>query len=150
MARSSAARLVSLALFLAIVSACGEDGSGPVEAFPANCNLPSPAPGLDTSAVPDLFLIDGAVVRNVADEKDILIVALNVPYGIEVTYESYKTAFEGQPYDRIGEDFEGFEGELYLREKGTGDLIAIQVRRPNCNEASSVTINLNREDKGKG
>ena len=143
-------RLLVSVLLIGALPACGDDTGGTAEAFPANCNLPSPTAGLDTSPVPDLFVIDGAVVRNVAEEKDLLIVALNVPQGIEGTYESYKAAFENESYDRIGEDFEGFEGELYLREKGSGNLVSIQVRRPNCNEASSVTVNLNRVDKGKG
>ena len=143
-------RRFSLLLVLSLaLPACGGDAKQTDEAFPANCNLPSPPADLDTSRVPDLFVIDGAVVRNVAEEKDLLIVALNVPSGIEETYESYKAAFDDEAYDRIGEDFEGFEGELYLREKESGNLVAIQVRRPNCNEASSVTVNLNRVNKSK-
>lgn len=94
-------------------------------------------------------MVDGAVVRNVAEEERLLIVALNVPAGVEETFESYKTAFSGAPYDRIGEDFEGFEAELYLRERGSGDLVSVQVRRPNCNEASSVTINVNEVGRPK-
>ena len=143
-------RTLALSALALVLVACGDGGGGTSsEPFPPNCNLPSPSPGLDTSAVPELFYVDGAVVRNVAEQKDLLIVALNVPAGIEKTYESYKAAFEGGAYDRIGEDFEGFEGELYLREKTSGDLVAVQVRRPNCTEASSVTINVNHTNKAK-
>lgn len=132
---------------LALSASCSDGGTASSEVFPEACHLPSPPPELDLSAVPELFVLDEAVVRNVADEKDLLIVALNVPAGVEETFERYKAAFAAAPYDRIGEDFEGFEAELYLRERGTGHLVALQVRRPNCNEASSVTINLNRVNK---
>ena len=147
MARGRRQRLASAVLLIGLLASCANGASDSEEAFPAACRLPSPPPGLDLTPVPELFVIDGAVVRNVAEEKDLLIVALNVPAGIEETFERYKAAFASEPYDRIGEDFEGFEAELYLRERATGDLVALQVRRPNCNEASSVTINLNQVNK---
>ena len=139
--------LAAGALILALFASCSDGGTASSELFPEACNLPSPPPGLDVSAVPELFVIDEAVVRNVAQEQDLLIVALNVPAGVEETFERYKAAFATEPFDQIGEDFEGFEAELYLRERGTGYLVALQVRRPNCNEASSVTINLNRVNR---
>lgn len=144
---SGGRRLAAGALMLALLASCSDGGTASSGLFPESCRLPSPPPGLDVSAVPEIFVIDEAVVRKVAEEEDILIVALNVPAGVEETFERYKAAFEAEPYDRIGEDFEGFEAELYLRERGTGHLVSLQVRRPNCNEASSVTINLNRMNK---
>lgn len=147
---SSGRRIAAGALALALFASCSGGGTASSESFPEACRLPSPSKGLDLSAVPELFVIDEAVVRNVAEEEDLLIVALNVPAGIEETFERYKAAFATESYERIGEDFEGFEAELYLRERGTGHLVSVQVRRPNCNEASSVTINLNRVKKDTG
>lgn len=140
-------RAVPLAFLLGSLAGCSGGSDPSAEPFPEACHLPSPSGDLDVSEVPDEFVIDGAVVRNVADEPDLLIVALNVPAGIQETFDRYKDAFGTAAYDRIGEDFEGFEAELYLREKKTGNLVSLQVRRPNCNEASSVTINLNRVNK---
>jgi hypothetical protein len=140
---AKAARLLVVMGLLLALTACEEKGAS-AEPFPEACRLPSPPADLDDGEVQGLFVLEEAVVRNVVEEKDLLIVAMNVPFGVQETFDGYKEAIEDAPYDLIGEDFEGFEGELYLRERTSGELVSIQIRRPNCNEASSVTVNLHR------
>jgi hypothetical protein len=141
-ARPLTIRLVAFAL-VALAGGCPGPGARN-EPFPEACGLPSPGPKADVSKVPEDFLLDGeAVVRKVSRQDGLLVIALNVPLTIREVYDRYSEALVPPEYEPITDDFEGFEAEIYLRQTATGSLLAIQARRPQCEEASSVFITIN-------
>jgi hypothetical protein len=113
--------------------------------------LPSPEPDVDLSRVPEEFLLGGdAEVRRVHREGKLLIIALNLPMPISEAHDRYQAALDRPEYEVITEDFEGFEFELYYRQVELDQLVAVQVRRPLCDEASAgfVTIDKGRHRDG--
>lgn len=128
-----------------LLAAC--DRAGEVEAggIPEHCGLPSPEPGTDATEVPPEFLLQGdAEVRRVHTEGKLLVVALNLPMPVAEAYERYQEALDRPDYEVITEDFEGFEFELYLRQTEHDRLVAVQVRRPLCEEASAAYVTIDR------
>jgi hypothetical protein len=141
-------RIVATLLVALVLSvACGNDDETP-EAFPAACTLPSPEPGVDTSSVPEEFVLEGSEIRQVSDEKDLFVVALNVPVGVDEAFRAYRRQLSPPDYEIVSEDFEGFEAELFLRRAEDGKLMAVQIRRPNCSEASAVFVTVAKKVKG--
>lgn len=133
-----------LCLLLA-VTACGGDQADPR----AQCALPSPDADADPSEVPPQFLLDGtATVRRVSEEDGLLVFALNLPYGVQEAFDRFKASLTPPRYQVVSEDNEGFEAELYLHDEQEGRLLAIQVRRPNCDEVSAAFVTIDkRSDK---
>lgn len=114
-------------------------------AIPEDCGLPSPEPGTDAARVPPEFLLEGdAEVRRVHSEGKLLVVALNLPMPVAEAYERYKMALDRPEYEVITEDFEGFEFEIYLQQVEDDRLVAVQVRRPLCEEASAGYVTIDR------
>lgn len=138
-----------LALLLLLLASCG--GSG--EAFPEACGLPSPSGNVDVSEVPDdLLIYDDAVVRQVSRQDGLLVTALNIPTGVTEAYDDYLAAVKSSPYQVINSENEGFEAEIYLKEKDANTFVAIQIRNPGCREAVSTFITIGEvpDPTGKG
>ena len=129
----------------AVTSACGNGATK--EAFPPECGLPSPAPGVDASEVPEEFLLKGSQVRQVSDEKDLFVVALNVPLGVQEALDAYREKLAPPKFEIVSEDNEGFEAEMYLRRAEDGNLMAVQIRRPGCAEASAVFVTVAKRSR---
>jgi hypothetical protein len=126
-----------------VVAACSGDAAD--EPFPAACNLPSPSPNVDEVEIPDeLDLIDGTVVRYVTEEGGVTVYAVNVPAGIEESYETYSDGLADDRFQLIDAENEGFEAELYWRDTESGGNIAFQVRNPGCDEASSGFLTIGK------
>lgn len=128
-----------------ILGACGEDGSD--DAFPEACMLPSPKPSVDLTLVKDEFVLPGSVVRQVSNKEGLLVIALNVPFGVTDSLKRYKEQLDPPEYEVISEDNEGFEAELFLRNSKKGNLLAVQIRRPQCVEASAVFVQVDNRER---
>jgi hypothetical protein len=138
---------VVAALLLATLGACDGGGSDKEELFPAECGLPSPGPKVDASGIPEQYLLDGqAVVRKVTERNDLFVVALNVPLTVNAAYGAYLDALGPPRYKVITKENEGFEAEIYLRDAEQGNLMAVQIRQPQCIEAVSVYITEDRRE----
>lgn len=125
--------------------ACDRDREVAPGTIPEDCGLPSPKPGTDPTRVPPEFLLGGdAEVRRVHSEGKLLVVALNLPMTVAEAYERYKSALDRPEYEIITEDFEGFEFEIYLQQVEHDRLVAVQVRRPLCEEASAAYVTIDR------
>lgn len=127
---------------LLLLGACG-DGTEPDPL--AACALPSPDAYVDPSEVPPRFRLDGtATVRRVSEEDGLLVFALNLPYGVQESFDRFKASLGPPRYQIVSEDNEGFEAELYLHDRKEDRLLAIQVRRPNCDEASAAFVTIDK------
>lgn len=128
---------------VSLTAACG--GGATDEPFPAACNLPSPSPGAGEAEIPaELELIEGTVVRYVTEEGGVTVYAVNVPAGIEEIYDTYRERLDGDRFELIDAENEGFEAELYWRDASSGGNVAFQVRNPGCEEASSGFLTLGK------
>lgn len=122
-------------------AACGGGTEDPL----ADCVLPSPDADADPSEVPPQFLLDGtATVRRVSEEDGLLVFALNLPYGVEEAFNRFKESLAPPRYQIVSEDNEGFEAELYFHDQQDDRLLAIQVRRPNCDEVSAAFVTIDK------
>ena len=150
MARALVARalLVVAALLLTSLVACDSGGEEEETGeIPARCGLPSPGPNVDPSRVPEQYLLDGeAIVRKVTEENDLFVVALNVPLTVNAAFGAYLEALAPPRYKVITKENEGFEAEIYLRDSKQENLMAVQIRQPQCVEAVSVYITEDRRE----
>ncbi len=74
---------------------------------------------------------------------------INIELGVQDALETYHSIVLEHGFEIIQEDNEGFEAEIYLRNKK--HLAAIQIRRSQCDDASVLFVNLVDEDKlGQG
>jgi hypothetical protein len=139
--RALARACAPLAAVAVFVAGCGDGGSDDSGAgIPTTCGLPTPKSGLDTSIMPEAFLLDGAELANVARERGGFTAVVNVPYSVGEALDLLRGAVRRTNYEIIGEDNEGFEAELYLRRKR--ELGAVQIRRSICDRASIVFVNV--------
>ena len=127
---------------LAALPGCSEGADPGTGAFPPRCGLPTPEPGVETAAVPEAFLLDGVQAVKVHRTKERLSVALNNPRSVEASFDAFKKAVDRTGFESVGEDFEGFEAEIYIQ-KGA-ELGTIQIRTSRCSEASVAFINIVR------
>lgn len=136
--------VVACAVLLSLSgAACEEQGQSRRDV--ADCGLPTPQGDIDIARVPPEFLLDGeAEVRKVHQEGGLLIIALNLYVPVAEAYEAYTEALSLPRYETITEDYEGFEFELYLREVDEDRLVAVQGRRPLCDEATAVYVTVDR------
>jgi hypothetical protein len=142
-----AQKLAAGLLCLFALVACGSDGAAEEGTIPEECGLPSPGPNLDASAVPEQYLLDGrAIVRKVTERNDLFVVALNVPLTVNAAYGAYLDALPPPRYKVITKENEGFEAEIYLRDGEQENLMAVQIRQPQCVEAVSVYITEDRRE----
>jgi hypothetical protein len=142
------ARKVAAGL-LCLIAAVGCDSGGATEegTIPAECGLPSPGPKVDASGVPKQYLLDGAaIVRKVTEQDDLYVVALNVPLTVNAAYGAYLDALSAPRYKVITKENEGFEAEIYLRDVEAENLMAVQIRQPQCVEAVAVYITEDRRE----
>jgi hypothetical protein len=144
MARTLAGGLLCL---LALIG-CGSEDAPPEEGtIPAECGLPSPGQKVDPSVVPEQYLLDGkAIVRKVTERNDLFVVALNVPLTVNAAFGAYLDALGPPRYQLITKENEGFEAEIYLRDGEQKNLMAVQIRQPQCVEAVSVYITEDRRE----
>ena len=143
MARALAAGLLCL---VALVG-CSSDAATEEGVIPEECGLPSPGPNVDASGVPKQYLLDGqAIVRKVTERNDLYVVALNVPLTVNASYGAYLDALAPPRYIVITKENEGFEAEIYLRDAESENLMAVQIRQPQCVEAVSVYITEDRRE----
>lgn len=135
--------VVGLAMVLVVSGACGTDH--PEGLFPAECRLPSPDAGIDTSKVPeDLVVDDRSEIRSVERIDGLLVVAMNVPLSVDRSYKAYLEVVGEAPYELIGQENEGFEMEIYARDSRNGDFVAVQARNPGCEEAVSIYVQVGK------
>ena len=143
MARALAAGLLCLAALVG----CGSDAAPEEGTIPEECGLPSPRANVDPSGVPKPYLLDGqAIVRKVTERNDLYVVALNVPLTVNAAYGAYLDVLGPPRYTVITKENEGFEAEIYLRDVEMGNLMAVQIRQPQCVEAVSVYITEDRRE----
>ena len=133
---------VWLCVLVIATSSCGSDPPAPDAGRDlAECGLPEPDPKADGSLFPEPLLLGGdAIVARTEVEQGRVIGALNVPLGVEATFERYKDALAETRYKILQEDNEGFEAELYV---GQGkELGSLQIRGSTCDDAVVVYLNL--------
>ncbi|MFP5299439.1 MAG: hypothetical protein ACLGHL_10675 [Actinomycetota bacterium] len=139
-------RIVLLAAVLVtLLPACGGGAEEKPELFPASCRLPSPSDRVNLSRVPDDLLVDDrSQVRSIERIDGLLVVALNVPMSVDRAYQAYLEVLSAPPYELIGSENEGFEMEIYARDRTDGDFVAVQARNPGCDEAVSIYLQLGK------
>ena len=138
---------VAAALCLAGLVGCDPGDANEEGAIPKRCGLPSPGPKVDPTRVPEQYLLDGtAIVRKVTEANDLFVVALNVPLTVNAAYGAYLDALAPPRYKLITKENEGFEAEIYLRDSKQENLMAVQIRQPQCVEAVSVYITEDRRE----
>ncbi len=130
-----------MALLLLIPSCSEESGGGnTTNRIPAKCALLSPEPGVDPSLVPEEFRPEGVEVVKAEKTKKRLVAAMNNPRSVNESFALYKTAAEDAGFEIVGQDNEGFEAEIYLRDGKV--LGAVQIRGSRCPEATVVFLNV--------
>ena len=131
-------RRAALALLLVLGSACnGGDGSAATE----DCGLPTPDPAARADLIPEELLLDGrAEVATAGRRKGGVTAALNLPLSVQDALPLYRRAIGRARFEIVGEDNEGFEAEVYIKQgKRLGQ---IQIRRSLCADASIVFVNV--------
>lgn len=122
--------------------ACEGENDSSASDIPAKCGLLTPEPGVDASALPPEFLVEGVEVAKVLVTKKRVSAALNNPRSVTESFEVFGRAARDAGFEIVGRDNEGFEAEVYVK-KGR-DLGAIQIRTSQCPEASVVFVNIVR------
>jgi len=134
----------AVAVFLAGCSRGARDEPAP-GTFPATCKLPSPRGDVDPDRIPEEFLLAGeAKVARVLERGKLFIAQLHFPFGVTELYDRYLAALAPPRYQVITTENEGFEAEIYLRQSASGNLVAVQIRQPGCEEASAVFVTIDR------
>ncbi|MFN2525049.1 MAG: hypothetical protein ABR505_02120 [Actinomycetota bacterium] len=134
-------RTTTVAIVLVFAASCSGGGrAGDPTAVPTECGLPTPEPNLNPEILPAAFLPGDSFLISTRRHERGFLVALGAPFPIDRAIEIFRDAAEGEGYEIVSEDNEGFEAELYMqRRKLIG---AIQLRSSYCREASFVVINV--------
>lgn len=122
--------------------ACTEEKRGDDNAIPKKCALPTPDPGVRASLVPPGFLLEDMEVAKAHKTKERLSIALNNPRSVNESFALLKASAREAGFKIVGEDNEGFEAEIYLKDGNR--LGAIQIRGSRCPEATVVFLNIVR------
>ena len=127
-------------LVLALAGACG-GGGDPA----ADCGLPTPDPGARAELLPEPFLLEGkAEVASAGTRKGGVTAVLSIRMDVQDALPLFKDAIAGAGFELVGEDNEGFEAELYLKQgKRLG---SIQIRRTVCDDVAIVFVNVVKGD----
>ena len=132
--RSLHKTVLTLAVLLALsAGACSDGPAPPAAAKPdTNCGIPSATDKrFDPASVPAAFSLDGeGEIERVVESTDGYTAVVALPRSIEGAYEGYRETLPRAGYDIVGEDFEGFEAELYLRH--TAGNASLQLRKTTC------------------
>jgi hypothetical protein len=128
------------ALSILMTTACGDD---PADVSTADCALPTPRPNADASMLDEEFVPPESEAVQTRKTKDRISALLNLELGVQDGYDYYRAAVKDAGYEIVGDDFEGFEAEVYIK-RGT-QLGTIQIRTSRCKRASVVFINLARK-----
>lgn len=122
---------------LVVAPACSGKGS----AAPPDCGLPSPDPKARADLIPPEFLLDGrAEVATAGRRKGGVTAALNIRLSVQDALPLYRKAVARGGFEIVGEDNEGFEAEVYIRQ---GERLGqVQIRRSLCEDASVVFVNV--------
>jgi hypothetical protein len=141
--RSERARLAALVLLLAVTGACSKGGGG--DAGAADCGVPTPDPAARAELIPAPFLLEGdATVASAGRRKGGVTAVLSVQLGVQDALPLYKKAIRAADFEVVGEDNEGFEAELYMKQ---GERLgALQIRRTLCDDVSIVFVNIVKGD----
>jgi hypothetical protein len=117
-----------------------EPGSGSM--FDPGCGLPTPRPNAEPKGLHEAFLLDGEVTQLVRVQKRQggIVAAINVALGVTPAWERYKEASKSAGFKLVGEDNEGFEAEIYLR--NPEELGAVQIRTSNCDDSSIAFVSI--------
>lgn len=135
----AAAVLVVVAMF---GGGCGEGGRPPaVESLAEECGLRAPDARARASEVPPPFLPDRSQLVDVHLPRiGGMSAVVNLAYSVEETFELYKTASKQAGFEVTSVDFEGFEAEIWLRNRK--ELGSIVVRGSACDDASGAIISI--------
>lgn len=142
-ATGSARRRAAAALTALVVCAgCGDrDPAVDVGALATECGLRHPQPDLEEVRLPRAFLPPRSELVDVHLPRiGGMSAIVNLAYSVEETFELYRTAAERAGFEVTSVDFEGFEGEIWLRNKK--ELGSIVVRGSACEHASGVIISI--------
>ncbi|MDQ3645437.1 MAG: hypothetical protein M3345_00715 [Actinomycetota bacterium] len=137
------ARFASLLIAGGMMLGAGCAGGGRAPdpgATVADCGLPTPKDKVDPSMVPALFVdvVDGEVVQAQQQDRG-FVAAINLRLSVTEAFKRYRTAVKEAGYQEITVDNEGFEAEITLK-KGKA-IVAIQIRRSICEDASVAFVN---------
>lgn len=131
--------LVGVAVF---AGGCGEE-SRPraVETLAEECGLRAPDARARSSEVPSPFLPDRSELVDVHMPRiGGMNAVVNLAYPVDETFELYKTASREAGFEVTSVDFEGFEAEIWLRNRK--ELGSIVVRGSACADASGAIISI--------
>lgn len=136
-------RIKHAALALLVLGAACNGGDG--SAAPEDCGLPTPDPAARADLIPEELLLDGrAEVTTAARRKGGVTAALNLPLSVQDALPLYRKAIGSARFEIVGQDNEGFEAEIYIKQgKRLGQ---VQIRRSLCEDASVVFVNVVQGD----
>lgn len=141
--RTERIRVTAAALALLAAAACnGGDGGNDAA---ADCGVPTPDPAAERDLIPEPFLLDGDVTVSTAGRRRGGVTAvMSVEMSVQGALPPFKKAIAAAGFEVVGEDNEGFEAELYMKQgKRLG---AIQIRRTLCEDVSVVFLNVVKGD----
>jgi hypothetical protein len=141
--RNKRARLTAAVVLLATAAACNRGGGGTSTA--TDCGVPSPEPAPRSELIPEAFLLDGgATVASAGRRRGGVTAVLSVRLAVQEALPLYLTAVRAGGFEVVGQDNEGFEAEVYLKQ---GERLgAIQIRRTLCDDVSIVFVNVVKGD----
>lgn len=102
----------------------------------------------DRSDLPPAFLPEGSQLVDVHRPRiGGMSAVVNLAHSVEETFDMYEKAAERAGFEVTAVDFEGFEGEIWLRNRK--ELGSIVVRGSACEDASGVIISVvSKKDLG--
>lgn len=137
-----AGALVGLVAVVVLCAGCGDDGRAPaVGSLSEECGLRPAKARVRASEVHPAFLPDHSELVDVHKPRiGGMSAVVNLAYPVEETFELYKAASKHAGFEVTSVDFEGFEAEIWLRNRK--ELGSIVVRGSACEDASGAIISI--------
>ena len=143
MAGTGRIRALAALASVALCAGCAERGAPPaVETLASECGLRQAEAGVrDESQLPPAFLPARSELVDVHMPRiGGLSAVVNLAYPVEDAFELYKSASRKAGFEVTSVDFEGFEAEIWLRNRT--ELGSIVVRGSSCEDASGAIISI--------
>ena len=133
---------IALVLLAASLAGCSETQGPPkLGALAAECGLRQADEGASTSELPREFLPARSELVDVHRPRiGGMSAVVNLAYSVEDAFDIYRAASESAGFEVTSVDFEGFEAEIWLRNRS--ELGSIVVRGSACEEASGAIISI--------